>query len=125
MTKEQALKNMVKHWRWLWKNPCKNKSEWPGIKDFSLIQNNCFCCEHVKESMENNGWDLECNKCSVKWTNDTSNHCSHLISPYRQWTQGLNVAKKRVDKNMKSYYAKQIMMLAVGALRELRKNKKE
>lgn len=64
MTKNQALRRHRMLWRWLARNPSKEKSQWPGWKKnggkYKPATHDCFLCEMSS-----------CTNCPVIWPNAT------------------------------------------------------
>ena len=87
ITKKAALRLTRTLWRWLARNPDKNKGAWPGWKkyDDGNVQGHCFCCEYVDQLQARRHLsNVNCPACPLTgyaWTND----CGADSSPYRKW----------------------------------------
>jgi hypothetical protein len=82
MTKKEALELTRTLWRWLARNPTKDKSQWPGWPLHGTVQGHCFCCEYSSQQGYVGQWSCDgCPLIGVAWKND----CAETKSPYNKW----------------------------------------
>ena len=87
LTKEKAIKEHRKMWRWLAEHPDKNKSDYfelMGIDDSDLY-NRCFLCTYAEAEMERQQVDdyVGCNYCPLDWGDKGCNGTDYSL--YDAW----------------------------------------
>ena len=101
MTREEAIKNHRKMWRWLAKNPEKWKTDYLEKFDPEAdLDEDCYLCEYVAEN--HNGI---CRSCPVAWPGGTC-HAPHR-GLYFKWI----VAKGEERYSLSAELARQIAEL--------------
>ncbi|AZF89959.1 hypothetical protein [Methanosarcina virus MetMV] len=86
-------------WKWLAKNPKKEKKDWPGFKKSFVPDWECFACDFAGRDESGRS----CHKCpvdfGVKKNKKNPPHCEHLTnekkSYYMLWQRAITSAERR------------------------------
>ena len=76
MTREQAIKEFRKHWRWVAENPLEGKGAYVPSRDW---ENNCALCQHGCDQ------NCGCKGCPIKWP--IKFKCLNQKSPYEKYRE--------------------------------------
>ena len=78
MTKEEAIRNHRKMWRWLAENPGKRKDDYLWKVDpEARLYNHCYLCDYVNKN--HHGY---CEYCPVEWPEE---YCCEEDGLYSRW----------------------------------------
>ena len=82
LTKQQAVEEHRKMWRWIAEETEKQKRivyKWDYLKfydEYIDLANECFCCEYTYQHHRAEcekcpiDWDVECEKCPIDWDSE-------------------------------------------------------
>lgn len=88
MTKQEAVENHRKLWRWIAEQTREQKRivdkvEYFRVFNLKRVTNNCYCCEYVKTSVAG-AEDMNCELCPIIWSNDVKLYCED-DAEYTEW----------------------------------------
>lgn len=106
LTRREALKTLIKLWRWLARTGSRRKWEWPGWKPYPHCNtSDSPCCDY---DYQHSG-DYCGGTCLIKWP---GGDCCSPASPYEQWGRARTIKQRKAC-------ARKIVKLAQEALDRL------
>lgn len=105
LTKKRAIELTLELWMWLYENPGKYKSDWPGWKDsggiYETVDCECFACEHAFATIR------RCKSCVLLplWPQT----CTSGDNVYANWNEATtDKAKKKYAKQIVDFCKKEL-----------------
>jgi len=125
LTKRDALSICIEWWKWLAKNPTKDKEDWPRLEihggDVPRMFAYCPCCEYKDQRDITHGYEPCKKHCPIpRWEKiDAEVMCCSDDSPFILWDN----ARSDGDYKEAGKQAERIVILAQQALNRLPKRR--